>query len=257
MRPLAMPAVHLIKCSLPTHSHLGGAPALPIGVDWPEHEGRRLDFLAQLSLPELHATHSIDWLPATGTLLFFYDMDKQPWGFDPRDRGAARVLHLFEPLEAPHEASEHPEKAAAALPHQNLGFRRIDVFPSWERPCVASLRLSDDESDIFIDASDAAFDHKPRHQVGGYPSPIQGDGMELDCELVTHGLYLGDTAAYKSDTAAKLAAGADRWGLLLQLDTDDELSVMWGDCGRLYYWVDKEAARARDFSNAWLILQCG
>jgi uncharacterized protein YwqG len=55
---------------------------------------------------------------------------------------------------------------------------------------------------------------------------------------------------------AALESGASNWRLLLQLDTDDDLGVMWGDCGTLYYWVEEQASRSGHFSNVWLILQC-
>lgn len=42
----------------------------------------------------------------------------------------------------------------------------------------------------------------------------------------------------------------------MQVDSDDDLGVMWGDAGMLYFWVEESAARAGDFSNAWVILQC-
>ena len=255
-RPLATPAIQLIRSEMPSRSCLGGMPELPDGVDWPEHEGKQLGFLARLSLPDLHAAHPIDWLPVTGHLLFFYDIDKQPWGFDPRDRGAARVLHIPNSPTPPSRNEDYATKAIRALPQYDVSFRKIEVLPLLERACTKSLHLSDEESDLFFDIADAVFDNKPRHQIGGYPSPIQGDTMELDCQLVTNGLYLGNPDAYKSNTAEELSRGADEWVLLLQLDTDDDLDIMWGDAGTLYYWVKKEAARAGDFSNAWLILQC-
>jgi len=256
MRPLAVPAIHITRGGAPSRSHLGGVPDGAAGFTWPEHAGQQLGFLAQLSLPDLHATHAIDWLPTTGCLLFFYDIDAQPWGFDPQDRGAARVLHIPDlPAQA---AKAHAPLADAppALPRHDVAFRKIDVFPSWERACVEALHLSDEESDAYSDAAEAVFDDGPQHQVGGYPAPIQGDFMELKCQLVTNGLYLGTPAGYEGEAAEKLKAGADEWVLLLQLDTDDELEVMWGDGGRLYFWVRKEAARAGDFSKVWAVLQC-
>jgi len=55
---------------------------------------------------------------------------------------------------------------------------------------------------------------------------------------------------------ASLKPGAANWHLLLQFDTDDDLGLMWGDGGRLYFWVEAEAGRDGRFDNAWLILQC-
>jgi len=103
---------------------------------------------------------------------------------------------------------------------------------------------------------DAEFRGAPKHQVAGYPSPVQGDDMELECQLVTHGLYCGDPSGYQDPRAVSLRDGAKDWRLLFQFDSDDELDVMWGDAGTLYYWVEREAAARGDFSNAWLILQC-
>lgn len=256
MRPLAAPAIHIVRGGAPSRSHLGGVPDGAAGFTWPEHAGQQLGFLAQLSLPDLHACHAIDWLPTTGCLLFFYDIDAQPWGFDPRDRGAARVLHIPDLPARALGAQEHLAEAPPALPRHDVAFRKIDVFPSCERACVEALDLSDEETDAYGDAAEAVFDNGPQHQVGGYPAPIQGDFMEMKCQLVTHGLYLGTPAGYEGEAAEKLKAGADEWVLLLQLDTDDELEVMWGDGGRLYFWVRKEEARAGDFSKVWAVLQC-
>lgn len=256
MRPLAEPAIHIVQSDTPSLSWVGGMPALPSGVVWPEHEGKRLDFLARLSLSDLHAAHPIEWLPTNGYLLFFYDIARQTWGFDPRDRGSARVLYVADSAPLHSADDDGAKNLPPALPRYDVGFRKIEVLPSFERACVEALHLSDQESDALCDASDAVFDGKPLHQVGGYPAPVQGDTMELDCQLVTNGLYLGNPEGYKSVVAKELSPGADKWVLLLQFDTDDELDIMWGDAGRIYYWVEKEAARAGDFSNVWLVLQC-
>jgi uncharacterized protein YwqG len=54
-----------------------------------------------------------------------------------------------------------------------------------------------------------------------------------------------------------LKDGADEWVLLLQIDTDDALNMMWEDGGLLYFWVRRRDALRGDFSNAWMILQSG
>jgi uncharacterized protein YwqG len=51
------------------------------------------------------------------------------------------------------------------------------------------------------------------------------------------------------------SAPAD-WRLLLQLDTDNDAGMMWGDTGTLYFWIREQDARAGDFSKIWMILQC-
>ena len=125
MRPLATPAIHVRKSASPSRSHLGSVPALPPGIGWPEHKGRRLGFLAQLWLPDIHAAHAIGWLPATGSLLFFYDIDEQPWGFDPADRGSARVLYVPPPR-------RHRSKQMISLARRTLScpIRRLTFLKS-------------------------------------------------------------------------------------------------------------------------------
>jgi uncharacterized protein YwqG len=41
------------------------------------------------------------------------------------------------------------------------------------------------------------------------------------------------------------------------VDSDPRLNFMWGDAGRIFYWVHKVPLAARDFDQAWLFLQCG
>jgi len=249
--PLTQPAVHVVTATGESSSYLGGAPPLPTGTAWPSRDGAALTFLACLDLASLQAAGPVPWLPESGRLLFFYDAEKQPWGFDPKDRGSWAVMLAGEGAPA-----SSPPEAVPALTHRPVTFLRIDSYPSWERPEVAALNLTDAESELLIEASDAVFGTAPHHQVGGFPDPVQSDEMELECQLVSHGLYCGDTSGYLSSRASELRDGAKSWRLLLQLDSDDDLDVMWGDGGLLYFWIREEDARAGRFDQAWVVLQC-
>jgi len=249
---LPAPAVQLVVVDDGrTLSHFGGVPRLPTRVAWPEREGQRLDFLARVSLTELQRAHPVDWLPTIGALLFFFDMEGDRWGFDPSDRGSFAVLHVPD-LPAP----PLPLGEESTLPHRAIACRRIDVPPTMERGHFEGIDVPDDESDRWFDMRDAVFEGHPKHQVSGCPSPVQGDDMELQCQLVTHGLYCGDASGYDDPRAASLRAGAADWRLLLQMDTDDALDLMWGDCGTLYFWVEGRKARAGNFADAWVVMQC-
>ena len=253
---LASPAIHIVKTDGLSRSYLGGAPNLPPDVKWPERDGKRLAFLARLSLDEIQQALPIEWLPGAGALLFFYDVEQQPWGFDPKDRGSWAVLpvpDLAAPVSAPTRDSK---RSGSDLPHRNVVFRRIDVLPSADREAVDALGLSQTEIDRYCDLAAAVFQDAPRHQVAGFPAPLQNDDMEVECQLASHGLYAGDASARADARAKPLEPGATHWRLLFQLESDDDVGVMWGDGGTIYYWVEADAARTGQFDNTWLILQC-
>jgi uncharacterized protein YwqG len=246
-------ALQVVKGGGPSRSYFGGDPQLPPDLRWPHRNGAKLRFLARLSLQELQATEITAWLPQSGALLFFYDEERQPWGFDPADRGGWAVLHV---PDVSLSSTTSREKSAGELPCSSVTLRRIHVFPSSGRSEVRALNLSGDEFDKYIELSDQQFQGLPKHQMLGLPSPVQGDAMELECQLASNGLYCGTPDAYASAPAKLLEDGAKNWRLLFQMDSDDDLGVMWGDVGTIYFWVEESAARKGDFSNVWLVLQC-
>jgi uncharacterized protein YwqG len=252
--PLIKRAAHLVVVEAPSKSYLGGDPQLPLSTPWPTWEGRRLGFLARVSMSELKQVHPVPWLPNAGALLFFYDMDKQPWGFDPKDRGACAVLHVPD-LPLPVDPST-AKTNTSVLPHKSVAFREVATYPSWDRDVIRNLKFSDDEFNAYLDISGAAFAGMSRHQISGFPAAVQSDNMELECQLASNGLYCGDGTGYSDPRAETLSAGAKDWRLLFQMDTDDDLELMWGDCGTVYIWVREQDAKAGNFENPWLILQC-
>lgn len=231
---------------------------MPKSLSWPSTKGSPLAFLAALDLEAIGSVHTADWLPVIGKLLFFYDVAQQPWGFDPEDAGGWQVIYvdanasdLIE-LDPPNGLPKEN-----ILRKQTIDFRRIDVLPSWEREAISGLDLSDQELDMLSDIQSAVYGNEPHHQLGGFPDPVQADQMELECQLVTHGLYCGDTTGYEDPRAEELEKGTGDWRLLFQMDSDDDLDIMWGDAGMIYFWIRKQDALDKRFEKAWLVLQCG
>jgi len=258
VKPLSVAAVGLRTTNAPSKSHFLGMPNVRDGFAWPTRGDKRLDFLASINLAELHLVFEFDWLPKLGNLLFFYDIENQPWGFDPKDRGSWAVILVAD--DQMRDDSAHIERKLGQVDpwpvRSNIGFYKKDSLPSWERPTVAQLKLSNTESVLYNALFERSFGDQPKHQMSGFPAPVQGDHMELECQLVSNGLYCGDASGYQSERARQLESGASEWRLLLQLDTDDHLNVMWGDCGTLYFFIRESDARRGDFSNVWLISQC-
>jgi uncharacterized protein YwqG len=252
-RALAMPGVHIMKVDEQTNSHFGGLPSLPSSVNWPQWQGSRLAFLARISLTELQRAQQVPWLPGEGALLFFYDADEQPWGYDPGHKGSSVVLHVPD-LDT---SVALPDSGDDCLPRLNLAFQSIETLPSIAREQVHSESFSERELVAYEQLREAPFRGLPKHQIAGLPAPIQSDDMELECQLASNGLYCGDEDAWDDPRVAALAPGAGEWRLLLQVDSDDDAGVMWGDCGTLYFWVRTQDAAAGHFDDIWVVLQCG
>jgi hypothetical protein len=143
-------------------------------------------------------------------------------------------------------------KSADTLPHRNVRFRPVAVYASWERDAVQALALTETELEEYFRIREVAFGGKPPHQVSGFPTPVQGDSMELECELASHGVYCGDAKGYESKEAAALKGGVADWRLLFQIAADDDYGAMWGDAGNIYFWVQERDARAVRFEDVWL-----
>lgn len=220
-------------------SRLGGIPDM--AGRWPRYEDRALCCVAQLDLPQVRAAGRPAWLPDRGRLLFFYELEHGSWGIDPGDAGSAVVIHEVGPPVAATEPDDLSDDAK--FPAYPVAFVRAVSFPTEERLGVDWKSLNAASAEALEQALADMEPPPPTHQIGGYPSPIQNDSMEVACQAIAE--RLGDRGGSAAD-----------WRLLLQLDTDDEAGMMWGDVGSLYFWVREQDARAGDFSRAWTILQC-
>jgi len=256
---LARPSVRLVPDPVTPvrdrSSRLGGPPDLPTSVAWPRRDDAPLSFVAQVNLADVAPYDAEGLLPRDGLLSFFYDAVKQAaWGFDPADRGSATVMYI--PATAPVQRREPPTDLSNAGVFQVVGLRpRAEVtVPPWESYDVESVGMTQDEvfayADLLPDEDDVS------HRLLGHPDPVQGD-MQVKCQLVTHGLYCGDASGYLDPRAKELLAGAAEWRLLLQVDSQREAEMMWGDGGRIYYWIKHSDLVARDWESSWLMLQSG
>lgn len=252
------PALRLVNRANNEGSHWGGRPRVPAGWTWPvRKDGTPLSFLGQIDLGQAQAALSINHLPQSGILLFFYDTNDQPWGFDPSDRDGFRVEYY--PANSALEAYAG-DVEAETFNQVAFGFEVIETYYEGY-PSIAQIVAPDDDTlDVVHEfITERNFGKNPHHQMAGYPDPIQNPDMENECELVSQRVNTGSSDGYNSAEGQRLlnAGGADDWRLVLQVDTDEDgPGWMWGDSGMLYFWVKQDAGRAGDFSNAWLVLQC-
>lgn len=251
------PALHLVGTSRAVRSRIGGTPDLPEGFKWPHWNNAPLAFLAQIDLAEIGQHNVLPGLPARGLLHLFYDQEQSTWGFRPEDKGSWQVSYVSD--DEPLKRTDPPPGVSASGRYAGkpIEFREVTTYPSVERVTAQPLDISEVAWDE-IDAYPARdFGDLPRHQLGGLPSPVQGDGMELECQLASNGIDVGDVAGYEHPETQALRAGAADWLLLMQLDTDDDTGMMWGDVGILYFWIRRQDLESRNFSDCWMVLQCG
>ena len=224
-----------------------------------------LAFLAQVNLAEVAEALSDDEnpLPASGLLSFFYDAYDQPWGYDPEDRRDFRVIYSgpTESLVPTTPPEDLPE--ICRFTQQAVSLHRKPSLPSGNAEELDDLGLTDEEHErywnwTFCDARRS----NPFHQLLGYPDALQDANMEVRCQLASHGIHEEadrEPIRVGSDPPTRIAALAESakgsWRLLLQLDSNSESDMLWGDNGMLYFWVTERGLREKDFNEVWVVLQ--
>lgn len=253
-----------------TDSKIGGRPAVPDDFIWPEFNGkgycdeepatRPLSFMAQINLAELAEYDTENLLPKTGVLSFFYEMVTMQWGFDPADKGSARVYYFPDAAKLSFREFPSDMEDEAHIPELKINFEKHISLPflenfysddvEWEEyeACCRELGY---EYDGMGDVT----------KVLGYPDVIQNP-MEEECEAVTRGYRRGCPEDFKKISEAEkedIREKAKDWTLLFQMGTisSEETEIMFGDCGHIYFWIKKSDLENKNFETAWLILQCG
>ena len=235
-------------------SKMGGEPDLPVGLEWPRTSGgMAMTFITQINFAEVHPFDLDGKLPESGMLWFFYDCSDEgmPWGFDPKDADGWKVLYAEH---ADLEPAEVPEDLEVTFSEARVTFQAQTDLLNTDSDLCDGIELPDEEIDNYYDWQEER--EGSGNKLLGHSDNIQG-GMELECEYVTHGLYCGDGTGYKKAKALGLDKNAGHWNLLMQVESNEDLGMMWGDLGRLYLWITDEDLKARRFDKAWLILQCG
>lgn len=253
-------------------TRFGGKPDVPAGFVWPYFEAdtfddkkvkpRPLAFLAQFDLAEISAFDKDGILPRSGTLAFFYELGSQRCGFDPKDGGCAKVFwfHEWEDLSPAQFPEDLPQ--AFRLPALNITANAEKSYPTNEDFYLNRKDYSQTIDDF--KAAEARLNiQRPdnRSKLLGWADVIQGN-MTSECELIARG-YTSDEVwnggNFPKEELEKIEAAANEWTLLFQLDTVEHegFSLMFGNYGRIYFYIRKDDLRAKRFDRIWLILQCG
>jgi hypothetical protein len=153
-------------------------------------------------------------------------------------------------------------REGGALVDTTGGYRKDPVLS--EAECAAYWRLQAILAG-YTYSDEEEMEYPDLHRMLGNPDLIQNP-MEMECELESHGLSPSVFAMEQADAqtvaqVADLAPRAADWKLLLQVDTmfndEHEGEMVWGDAGKLYYWIRRQDLERRDFSHVWCIVQSG
>lgn len=248
-------------------SKFGGKPDVPKDFKWFYYEGenfngetqnRPLSFLAQINCEEVKKYDENGLLPTKGILYFFYELSTMTWGFDPQDKGSAKVFY-FDGYVTELNRAEFPDdmEDEFKLPEIQLDFNKKFDLPSYEEFNELCNYDNWDEYDE-IRVLKGYEQEEVISKLLGYADVIQ-NGMLLECEKVTNGIYCGDIPQIDNEMLKCLKKNCNQWQLLFQLDTvtTNDFELMFGDCGRIYFYIKKDDLKIHKFDNCWLILQCG
>lgn len=249
-------------------SKFGGNPDLPEGFQWSyfttatfddeEEKPRPLAFLAQINCAEVSAYDREGLLPDKGMLYFFYELGSQRWGFDPTDKGCAQVFFDSGETSALKETPLPADlEEGFRLPEIPIGFRSRGDVPDWSE--YAEFHDTDGDYDTYTEAREKLMDGDNISKLLGYADCIQGS-MLVECELAgRRGIYTGRGYPKMTEAEEKqLLLDAQEWILLFQLDTveKDDFELMFGDCGRLYFYIRRKDLQERRFEDVWVVLEC-
>lgn len=213
-----------------------------------DSNGFGMQMLLQVNFKELPANVDPDF-PREGILQLFLSLDPKTnlgirWGAsDQLGQGHGHLIHYwpqpslarFDPNASAMlmaQPEEHPENFPGATPFL-FDFTR-DLQPL--TPCDLAAgqkrfpQLYDrlQEDDALLSAWNDLISDGGCHQVGGYAYFTQDDPRPAEQD----------------------------WVLLCQIDTDDSVNLMWGDCGVGNISIPRKALRARDFSQAFFTWDC-
>ena len=240
-------------------SKFGGKPDLPIDFHWPEWKGMSLSFIGQINLKDIAEFEIEKQLPDTGILYFFYDAaDLTVWGFDPDDKGSFRAV-FADMREDQLKRWDFPEDLPEDFRFDSgiLKFSVEKTLPSIDSVFLEDLELSEGELETFAmmtETSESKVEECTSNRLLGYPDLI-AEEMETLCTLVDHGQYCGGLVEIEEEKVDFYLKEAREWQLLLQVDSLDKLGFMWGDGGKIYFWIRKKDLENKDFSKVWLVKQ--
>lgn len=240
-KPFARATAQPARKTKPQESKVGGMPYWPKSMAWPTSpEGRPLFFLAQINFAE---TPALQPFPRTGIVQFFiHDDDLYGMDFDDgQNPDTFRVVfheHILEDSAALQSKSPHTEWEEDLLPHH----------PEESYPLL--FGLGEEVAPITDYQFYQHFGGDFFRQFGEKEWDVMG---ELEKSVRAQGHKIGGYAYFTQDDPRR---ADDPMLLLLQLDSDETMDLMWGDMGVGHFFIREKDLAARDFSRVLYDWDC-
>lgn len=221
-------------------SKFGGQPDLPPDIIYPTYgDNQPLTFLAQYRLEDF-AAFNVDSLPQKGMLYFFHpevlEDEEEDWWEPANETGWVEgpgrwVLYwngdpsLLQPFDVNGRVHRY-QQAEIWFEETFTGFSHYEKVNRSQLPKQDAYSLG-----LLGDRYEEGFDH----QLLGYPIPQQGWAQLL---------------GYPQQPGERIDQQiVDNLILLLQLNSDTELNMQWGDFGTLYFLIAPEDLKEHHFER--------
>lgn len=227
-------------------SKIGGRPDLPEKILWPQQmNGKYLAFLAQINFTEL--SHEELDFPKEGILYFFYSEDQDLYSSDDSDN--FKLIFIRNPnsllrIESPPTFTVLKDGIFEPC---TLKFTNSYSLPNWQHEFVTKQfeNMKEFPYELF-----SVFE-QPNTKLGGHADNIQGT-MEFECEMRSRGYSWNNIPVEELES---IMHSQYNWKLLFQLDSHIESEMMWGDGGKLYFWIRESDFNDYQFDKTRLIIQ--
>lgn len=243
------PFIRIIPKPLEKHqltlwqSKFGGLPYLPKSHQYPtDNQGNPLFLLAQINFDEVPF---LNGFPTTG-ILQFYIADDDVFGIDFDHQTLQqnfRILYFPEVL----------QREDYLLTDFSFLLEPTPQFFPLSTTCSLQFEAGYEPVGISDYQFDEHFGEQFFEQFGDLEDSICDEYIE---HFSSDGHKLGGYAYFTQNDPRLYLPEAHHYWLLLQMDTDDAIDMMWGDSGVGNFFIKEEDLRRLDFSKVLYNWDC-
>ncbi len=234
------------KKTLPWESKFGGTPYLPNDYEYPkDSEGDLMKLLAQINFEEVP---DIGLFPQKGLLQFYISAADDVYGIDfdnQTNQQSFKVIYI-------------PE-ITRDLSKIVTDFNFLDDLEAEYFPIGKESKLEFEVFNAPVSPEDYQFEKFLGRSAYSFFESISDDPEKFDdwyYERYSASGHKMAGYAYFTQDDPREARYKDFDILLLQIDTDDDVDIMWGDSGVANFFIKPEDLKKCDFSNVLYNWDC-